>query len=292
MTGGPAGPGDPRPPEKERPSDPAHVTAPYAPPTMTSPTPADPSPQAAPPSPGAPPTGTGLPPGVGWAPAVPVPREIAPGLALSDTLPRVVAWVIDGFVLAVIGAIIGGILGVFGFEPRVPPVATGSIDDYSALFTGDVYTVVGIALSAVYFIGSWSGGRRATFGQRLMRIQVGNAFDGRALTLDQAVRRWLLLGEVIFLLGLIPGLSIFAGLYFTWLIVLLATTITSATKQGLHDRVANSAVVRPVDAGNGVVMACAIIAIILAALALFSIVALIFLGGQVSSILSDVGESI
>ena len=282
MTDGPTGSGDPPAPDEGRqPSDPAEVTAPYAP----APTPALVAPAAQP-------TEKGLPPGVDWAPPVPVRQEIAPGLAISDTLPRVVAWFIDGMVLAVIGAILGGLLGALGYEPRVPPVSTGSIDDYAALFEGDVYTVVTVAISAVYFIGSWSGGRRATLGQRVMSIQVGNAFDGRSLTLDQAVRRWLLLGEVIFLLGLIPGLSIFAGLYFTWLIVLLATTVTSSTKQGLHDRVANSAVVRPVDAGNGLVMACAIIAIVLAGLALFSIVALIFLGAQVSSILSGVGESI
>ena len=282
MTDGPTGSGDPPAPDEGRqPSDPAEVTAPYAP----APTPALVAPAAQP-------TETGLPPGVDWAPPVPVRQEIAPGLAISDTLPRVVAWFIDGIVLAVIGAILGGLLGALGYEPRVPPVSTGSIDDYAALFEGDVYTVVTVAISAVYFIGSWSGGRRATLGQRVMSIQVGNAFDGRSLTLDQAVGRWLLLGEVIFLLGLIPGLSIFAGLYFTWLIVLLATTVTSSTKQGLHDRVANSAVVRPVDAGNGLVMACAIIAIVLAGLALFSIVALIFLGAQVSSILSGVGESI
>ena len=39
-------------------------------------------------------------------------------------------------------------------------------------------------------------------------------------------------------------------------------------------------------------MACAVAAIALAVLALLSIVALIFLGGQVSTILSNVGESV
>ena len=92
MTDGPAGPADPRPP------DPGEATAPY------DPVPAGPS---------MPPGGNGLPPGVGWAPAVPVRQEIAPGLALSDTLPRVVAWFVDGIILAVIGAVLGGILGAY-----------------------------------------------------------------------------------------------------------------------------------------------------------------------------------
>ncbi|HET8785387.1 MAG TPA: hypothetical protein VFM38_07115, partial [Candidatus Limnocylindrales bacterium] len=108
----------------------------------------------------------------------------------------------------------------------------------------------------------------------------------------QAVRRWLGLGEPLVLFGAIPGLGGLSGLWFIWAIVLLVTTATSPTKQGLHDRIANSAVVRPANAGNTWVIACVGIAFILAAIALLSIVALIFLGAQVSSVLSSVGESV
>ena len=90
-----------------------------------------------------------------------------------------------------------------------------------------------------------------------------------------------------------PGLA-GAGslLLFVWWIVLFVTTATSPTKQGLHDKLANTAVVRPTSAGNGWIMGCFVILLILALLALFSIVSLIFLGGQVSTILSTVGESV
>ena len=145
---------------------------------------------------------------------------------------------------------------------------------------------MGLAVSALYFIGSWSGGRRATLGQRLLKIQVGNAFDGRPLTLDQAIRRWLGFGEFIWLIGFVPGLAGFSSLYFLWALVLLITTAASPTKQGLHDRLANSAVVRPVNAGNGLAISCVVILLILLLIPLLSIVALIFLGSQVSSILS------
>ena len=79
-----------------------------------------------------------------------------------------------------------------------------------------------------------------------------------------------------------------------WAIILLITTATSPTKQGLHDRFANTALVRPSGQGtSGLATACldrrswswscARVA---------SIVALILLGSQVSTILSEIGESI
>jgi uncharacterized RDD family membrane protein YckC len=292
MTGGPPGssdrPADDRPP----PSDPGADTAPYTPPVVATTTGGPP--EAAAPSPPPPPPepiATGLPPGVGWAPPVPVRQEVAPGLALSDALPRVVAWWIDAILLALIGAVVGGIFGFRSAMTETIDTPTGEID-YNELFLATEWTIVGLAISALYFIGSWSGGRRATLGQRLLKIQVGNAFDGRPLSLDQAIRRWLGFGEFIWLIGFVPGLAGVSSLYFLWALVLLITTATSPTKQGLHDRLANSAVVRPVDAGNGVIIACAVLLLILVAISLLSIVALIFLGSQVSTILSEVGESV
>jgi len=127
----------------------------------------------------------------------------------------------------------------------------------------------------------------------MLSIQVGNAFDGRPLTMDQAIRRWLGLGDVISLLGVLPAAAGLGSLLlFVWVIVLLITTATSPTKQGLHDKLANSAVVRPVSAGNGWVIACLVIVAALVLIPLLAIVALIFLGGQVSTILSTVGESV
>ena len=77
---------------------------------------------------------------------------------------------------------------------------------------------------------------------------------------------------------------------FVWEVILLVTTASHPQKMGLHDRFANTAMVRPANAGSGgVVLGCILIAI---ALVVLSIVALIFLGGQVSSILSAVGDSV
>ena len=302
MTSDTPGSGEPRPPDPEPTSpDPGAVTAPYTPPLGSTESPPDPPSSAAPPSGtaapgwGAPPAQPSLPPGVGWAPAVAVRPEIAPGLTFSDTPSRFVAWFIDGILLFVLDLIISAVLQAVGLETSGVRSFTGqsaetSVSVYST--TNTLGTIATVAVSAAYFIGSWSGGRRATMGQRMLSIQVGNAFDGRALTLDQAIRRWLGLGYFIVLIGFIPGLAALSGLWLIWIIVLFITTATSSTKQGIHDRIANSAVVRPVTAGNSWAMACAVIAIALAVLALLAIVSLIFLGGQVSAILSTVGDSV
>lgn len=301
MTSDTPGPGEPQPPDPEPGSpDPGAVTAPYTPAGWSQPEqpPAWPPPSWSSRPIGPPPaaaTGTGLPPGVGWASPAPAMQEIAPGLVFSTTGARFVAWIIDLVVVGILLVIIATLLEAIGLRTRAPSAASfgdpGFGDPY--LVADPIGVLLTVGVSALYFVGSWSGGRRATLGQMLLSIQVGNAFDGRALTLEQAIRRWLGLGEVLSLLGALPGLAGTGSLLlFAWSIVLLVTTATSPTKQGLHDKLANTAVVRPTSAGNGWIMGCFVILLILALLALLSIVAVIFLGGQMSTILSDVGESV
>lgn len=182
--------------------------------------------------------------------------EVAPGLAFADTTSRVVAYIADLLILGVAIAIVAAILGL----------TTTAITDRTSVTTvgGPARAIVYVLLDLAYFVVSWTGGRRATMGQRLFNIQVGNAFDGRALTLEQAIRRWLGLGSVIGLLGIVPSLvsaSVFGTLI--WSIVLLITTSNSPTKQGLHDRFANTALVRPVGASNGPAKACLVTFVVL-----------------------------
>ena len=241
------------------------------------------------PPPGAP--GTGGPP-VGWAPP-PQTAEVpgAPGLSFADTVSRLVAYIIDSVILGFVAAIIAGVLGAG--TSSVITNADGSVSYYSGV-SGAAFNVPVVILSLLYFVFFWTGGRRATLGQRIFHIQVGNAFDGRGLTIEQAVRRWLGLGLFLGLFALIPSISSIASLVeLVWVIALLITTATSPTKQGLHDRFANSAVVRPAGQGTGgLALACVVVIGILLIFFVLSIVALIFLGGQVSTILSEVGNSI
>lgn len=224
-------------------------------------------------------------PTVAWSAPAPAPEVGAPGLTWADTPTRFVAYVIDSFVVAFMAGIVGSILGVELAGTQADPLLTAQ--------SNGVFYALSAGIGAAYFILSWSGGRRATLGQRLFNIQVGNAFDGRALTTSQAVKRWAGLGGFLGLLSIVPSDAVIGAvnlIQFVWVIVLLISTVTSPTKQGLHDRFANSAVVRPTGAGTSAAMACLVIVILLFVLAIVSIVALIFLGGQVSAILSTVGE--
>jgi uncharacterized RDD family membrane protein YckC len=261
-------------------------TAPSTPETAPTP-PAAPPPAEPPQSPliSASPTPT-----VAWAPPTSAAvQEVAPGLVFARTLPRLVAFLIDSLIIGLVAGIIASVIGIGTNAPVTLP--DGSLD-YSSMFASVESTILTVVLGGFYFVLSWSGGRRATIGQRLFKIQVGNAFDGAPLTLEQAIRRWLGLGEFLGLFVFAPGLAAFAGtLQIIWSLVLLVTTATSPTKQGLHDRFANTALVRPTNAGNGAAIACLVIVLLFFVFALIGLVAF-FSSGAVEEILSRVGDSI
>ncbi len=274
-------------PGSGEPADETRVDWPASPPPPGSPLPAAPPPAAPPtpppPTPAAPGYGAPGTAGTAWAPpptagagqyAVPG----MPALAFAGALNRLVAYIIDGILLAILASVL------FGLIVAIAPGVNDSLLPRA---------ILGIGLDALYFIAFWTSDGRATLGMRLLKLQVGNAFDGRKLELSQAVRRWIALGSWLSAFGYSTVAAGYAGtLLLIWSVVLLATTITSPTKQGLHDRFANSAVVQPVGGGNGIAMACLLILGLLVLLAVIAVLALIFLGGQVSSILSAVGTSV
>jgi uncharacterized RDD family membrane protein YckC len=219
----------------------------------------------------------GTPPGDGGRYAVPG----APGLIYAGAIPRAAAYIVDGFLIGIVSSIVSA-----PFAPPVALDANGMPDFTAAAMTGGISAIVSAVVSAAYFILLWTSSGRATLGMRLFNLQVGNAADGFKLRMDQAVKRWFAFGSW---LGIIPVVGLVQPI---WQLVLLITTATSPTKQGLHDRIAESAVVRPASAGNGLAITCLVLAFALPLLILLLIVPLIFLGGQVSDILSSVGESI
>jgi uncharacterized RDD family membrane protein YckC len=243
--------------------------------------------------------GTGGPHGVDTGPAVlwatPAPRiqaEVpgAPGLSFADTASRFVAFIIDSVLVAIVGSIIAGLLGL----GTTRTFQSGTVTGANLSVEGAAFAVPAAIVGLAYFVFFWTGGRRATLGQQLFKLQVGNAFDGQPLTLTQAVKRWLGYGSFLGIFAVVPAIYGLASLVqFVWVFVLLVTTVRSPTKQGVHDRFANSAVVRPSNQStSGLATACLIIAVVLILLFVFSIGALIFLGSQVSDILSRVGESV
>jgi uncharacterized RDD family membrane protein YckC len=287
---------DPNRPE-ETPGQPAgdQPTTAWTPPTEPPPPPQAPSPAPLTGEP-APPYSTGSGPLLsatpttagGWAqPVQPTVggQEVAPGLVFSGTAARFAAYVTDSFLLGLVAGVVSSTIGSGAvFTPRGEFVWT------TADFIASILTVV---INGAYFVAFWSGGRRATLGQMLFNIQVGNAFDGKPLSTEQAIRRWLGLGQFLSVFAISAAAVGVVGLLgLVWSLVLFLTTVSSPTKQGLHDRFANSAVVRPANAGNGLVYTCLIVVFALPVLAILAVLSLIIVGSQVSDILSAVGTSV
>jgi uncharacterized RDD family membrane protein YckC len=262
-----------------------------------------PAPDAAlpPPPPAAPP---GITPGMSWAPP---PSDSsyalagAVGLRYADVLPRFVAWFIDVLLLGIIGSVIS----VFTSSISGGSVDLGTLMGNAAnplegdalgrfLLISFLAALLATLIDLGYFVLLWTSGGRATLGMRLLKLQVGNAVDGRTLTGALAFWRWLAMGSWVGMFAvasLVGGLASLALL--AWQLVLLISTASSPTRQGLHDRAAGSAIVQPASgSGNALVIGCVVIVGIIAVTVLVSLVALVFLGGQLESILSAVGESI
>ena len=173
---------------------------------------------------------------VAWSRPAAGTREVAEGFVLADTASRFAAYAIDNLILFVVDAAILIYVAPVAVSVPGPDVAS------PPQIVGRIAT---LAVEALYFIGSWTGGRRATVGQRLVRIEVGKAWDGQPLTASQASRRWLAFGSWINVASLFRPAAVFAsGALAIWTLALLWTTSNSPTKQGFHDRFANTAVVR------------------------------------------------
>ena len=130
-------------------------------------------------------------------------RPVLPdGLVFADAYSRFAAYILDGVVLAALTSIPPALLGLYDYSSSTyppPPMPR-------ATFIGT--TIFSIALQAAYFLWFWTAGRLATPGQRVFDIQIGNAFDGRALTMSQAITRWLAMGWWVEILVLVPILGV------------------------------------------------------------------------------------
>lgn len=267
---------------------PGEPAAPPAPPSMDA---APPGPEAAAAAPPVPPVSWGAAPAV--APGIPVPG--APGVFFASMWARFAAFLVDGLIIALIDlvfsiivrAALGGSVGTtqtpFGRVPIENPAAVA------------ITAVIGVVVTFLYFTTQWRGAHRATFGMRAFSVQIGNAFDGIPLNSRQAMLRWVALGHPLGLLsafGTTAGLGVLLTLVLE--LALFLTTLGSTTRQGWHDQLANSAVIRrPGSSGsNSAAIAIAVVLLVLVGIAFFAIVALIFLGGAISDILSNVGSSI
>lgn len=121
---------------------------------------------------------------------------------------RFIAWFIDGIIISILGWLMGIILGVNAFE------ASWGVIWFNNL------------LSLLYFIVMEGGSKNATIGKQLVGIRVTD-MQGAPIGYDKAALRNIckILSALILLIGFI----------------MIAFT---ERKQGLHDSIANTLVVR------------------------------------------------
>jgi len=204
------------------------MSAPGAPPPEPAPAPASPPPPTA-----------------GWAappPAAPPPAAVAgiPGFVYADVPNRFIALIIDGFVMLLILVVIGLALAAVGFQAGVMQTGTD-------LVSGVIFAILSLIVGGAYFIYTWTS-MRASVGMRVLGMQVGNAYDGKTLTVNQAAMRYAALWGPSTASGALNSISgigtIISLVVFVYLVYLLYTTAKSPTKQGFHDKYANTVVVK------------------------------------------------
>jgi uncharacterized RDD family membrane protein YckC len=199
------------------------------------------APGASPPAPEAPPPAPAPAPMGGWQappPAATLPG--IPGFVYADVPNRFIALIIDGIVMGLVFVIIGIVLVAIGLD-------AGFTVTNADLVASVVYAILSLVVGAGYFIYTWTS-MRASVGMRMLGMQVGNAFDGKTLTMEQASKRWLALwgpSTISGALTSVSGIGTAIGfLVFLYLLYLLYTTAKSPTKQGFHDVFANTVVVK------------------------------------------------
>jgi uncharacterized RDD family membrane protein YckC len=168
------------------------------------------------------------------------------GVALADIPDRAIAFVIDAIILGVIGYIISYITtqilgeellgGIFGISAKVPTLLS---------------TIVAVALlaavSAGYFIYTWTRMGGQTVGMKVTKIRVVDGASGGPVSQQQAISRWLYLGLPLALYQF-WGWSLIGWLIalvaFGFLVYEMITVAQSPTRQGFHDKAANTAVAK------------------------------------------------
>jgi uncharacterized RDD family membrane protein YckC len=211
-----------------------------------------PPPDSTPAAPPPPPESSGS--GSQWsAPPPAQPVASASGFVYADVPNRAIAYIIDVIILFVINIIVSIVIGAI-LGPATKVSFNSNATDFGNLVTADVNyvtvlvtAVVSTAINGIYFVWTWTN-MRGSLGQKVLSMQVGNEGDGKTLTMNQAITRWIFLGAPFGIAGAlnpIPALGIIIALAaLAWFIALLVTTAQSPTKQGLHDRYAHTMVVK------------------------------------------------
>jgi len=151
-------------------------------------------------------------------------------LAPASIGARVVAYIIDGLILFVVGLlVVGSLIG--------DQTVTGNV----------IRAIIYALLGFVYFGYTWTAWR-ASPGQRILGLVTVNADDGAAVSWNTAIVRWAFLFgpsavQSLFTNQLTGGLGALIGLVvFVYYIYLLYSAATDSRRQGFHDKQAGTIV--------------------------------------------------
>jgi uncharacterized RDD family membrane protein YckC len=168
------------------------------------------------------------------------------GVALADTPNRFIAALIDFIILGIVGFIVNMVsTGILGDNLSVLGLVV-STAKVPSLISSLITVVVMLAISGGYFVYMWSRMGGATIGMRALKLTVRDATSGGAITQQQAINRWLLLGApfaIEYFYGWGIGFVI-AIVVLVWYIYLIITIAQSPGRQGFHDKYANTVVAK------------------------------------------------
>jgi uncharacterized RDD family membrane protein YckC len=182
---------------------------------------------------------------------------------------RIVAYLIDALLVGIVPGILN--LLVVDWSSLFDQIAesagrTTATTSYTMAITPQVIlvTLIGLAIEFIYFVGLWTSGGQATLGMRGLKMKVVDVTTGGTLSLTAATKRFIALGYPLGLLALIPALQTAAGVApGALLLFLFFTAVTNDRRQGLHDKWANSLVIRSTTSGDGAtVVGCLLLIVI------------------------------
>lgn len=172
-------------------------------------------------------------------------------LYFADVPNRAIALLIDIVLLtlvAFVGAAVVSLVAGPAVEFQTSAETLGdAVELNRGIATLDAF--VNLVLSACYFSLSWVR-LRASPGQLLIGIRLTDDGHRAGVTARQAILRWIALAAPLAVASLLAvalslnGVVVFGIPLAAWYGALLVTTARSPTKQGLHDRLAQTIVAK------------------------------------------------
>jgi uncharacterized RDD family membrane protein YckC len=166
------------------------------------------------------------------------------GTALSGAPARLIGLFIDFIILGIVAYIVNilttsifgdNYAGIFGFAYR-----------QQSLIGAIVAVAIMLVVTGAYFVLLWTRMAGQTVGMRVMKISVRDQASGGAITMNQAITRWLFLGAP-WAINALYGWSIgwlLSVLIFVYYVYLVYSIATDPLRQGLHDKQAKTVVAK------------------------------------------------